>query len=196
MSVRTVVFVGGVVVLAVTGWILAPRLGFFQSHQVGEPVDTLNGVVVYYNGTVGNVEGRNTAPGGYNLGLKYQCVEFVKRYYYERLDHAMPDSWGHARDFFEVGLADGAHNSRRNLAQYRNPSRSRPQPDDLLVFGPTRFNPYGHVAIVTHVDDHAIELTQQNPGPRARSRVRRMLEKRGDKWIVDDEYLRGWLRKE
>lgn len=46
----------------------------------GAPLDSLNGVVVYYNDGMGAVHGRNTVDG-YNVGLKYQCVEFVKRYY-------------------------------------------------------------------------------------------------------------------
>src|SRR5690606_23830292 len=71
------------------------------AHLVGKPVDSLNGVVVYYNGAVGHVLERNVAADGYNIGLKYQCVEFVKRYYYEHLQHKMPDSYGHAKDFFD-----------------------------------------------------------------------------------------------
>ncbi len=52
-----------------------------RTYEVGDKVDSLNGVYVYYNSNVGNVSGRNLASDGYNLGLKYQCVEFVKRYY-------------------------------------------------------------------------------------------------------------------
>jgi len=50
---------------------------------------------VYYNGSVGHVSGRNLVPDGYNPGLKYQCVEFVKRYYYQHLNHKIPDSYRH-----------------------------------------------------------------------------------------------------
>ncbi|MFA0963395.1 hypothetical protein AB9P05_16445 [Roseivirga sp. BDSF3-8] len=50
------------------------------------------------------VSGRNLTPDGYNLGLKYQCGEFMKRYYYLHLNHKMPDSYGHARDFFNPSL--------------------------------------------------------------------------------------------
>ncbi len=53
-----------------------------SSNDIGSIIDEFNGVAVYYNHNVGNVSGRNLAPDGYNLGLKYQCVEFVKRYYF------------------------------------------------------------------------------------------------------------------
>ena len=68
--------------------------------EAGDSLDAFNGVVVYYNQSFSNVSGRNTSDDGYNLGLKYQCVEFVKRYYYEYYHHKMLNSWGYAKDFF------------------------------------------------------------------------------------------------
>ena len=40
-------------------------------HAAGDPLDSLNGVVVFYNAGIGNVSGRNVVDG-YNVGLKYQ----------------------------------------------------------------------------------------------------------------------------
>ena len=54
-----------------------------------------------------NVSGRNVTVDGYNLGLKYQCVEFVKRYYYKHYRHKMPNSYGNAKDFFIAQISDG-----------------------------------------------------------------------------------------
>src|SRR5690625_3985796 len=70
-----------------------------KKKSVRQIIYSLNGVYVYYNGSTNTVVDRNTSLDGYNLGLEYQCVEFVKRYYYERLDHTMPNSYGHAKDF-------------------------------------------------------------------------------------------------
>ncbi|MFA0963396.1 CHAP domain-containing protein [Roseivirga sp. BDSF3-8] len=39
-----------------------------------------------------------------------------------------------------------------------------PKPDDLLVMGPTLFNPYGHVAIVSQVMEDRIQIIQQTRG--------------------------------
>ncbi|MEW6208463.1 MAG: CHAP domain-containing protein [Acidobacteriota bacterium] len=164
--------------------------------SAGRKVDELNGVAVYYNGSVDNVSGRNVTRDGYNLGLKYQCVEFVKRYYYEHLDHRMPDSYGHAKDFFDEAIGDGEWNSRRALFQFTNGSRSRPSPDDLIVFGPTAFNPYGHVAIISKVSDSDIEIVQQNPGPLASSRDRFSIEQRDGRWFIRNSRALGWLRKQ
>ena len=163
--------------------------------SIGQEIDSLNGVVVYYNGSVSNVSGRNTTPDGYNLGLKYQCVEFVKRYYYEYLHHKMPDSYGHAKDFFDKSIADGKFNKRRNLTQYTNPSSSKPKVDDLLIYSGTRFNKYGHVAIVSKVTGNTIEIIQQNPGVAGRSRETFKLNNKGGKWRIENQRIVGWLRK-
>ena len=164
--------------------------------QVGDKLDSLNGVYVYYNANVGNVKGRNTTADGYNIGLKYQCVEFVKRYYYEHLNHKMPDSYGHAKDFYEKGLGDGKRSKRRNLIQYANPSNSKPKVDDLLVFDGTTTNKYGHVAIISKVTDSKIEIIQQNPGPYGPSREIFKLKHSNGKWKIDNNKAMGWLRKE
>lgn len=165
------------------------------NHEVGDAVDSLNGVRVFYNGAVANTGERHLAADGYNYGLRWQCVEFVKRYYYDALKHKMPNSYGHAKDFFNAQLADGALNTDRNLLQYTNGSKTLPQVNDLLVFGAVPFNQYGHVAIVAKADSSQIELIQQNPGPTAPSRETYEVEKRNGKWYINRDDLKGWLRK-
>ena len=155
----------------------------------GQAIDSLNGVEVFYNGETGNVKGRTTIDG-YNIGLKYQCVEFVKRYYYE---HRMPNSYGHAKSFFDPMVSDGKTNTARGLRQFTNPSISKPQVGDLIVIDGGRF---GHVAIVSEVADDEIEIIQQNPGKRGNSRERIDLEHRpNNNWYIDKSRIVGWLRK-
>lgn len=161
---------------------------------IGEAVDSLHGVMVFYNGRIGNKHGRNTSSDGYNLGLKYQCVEFVKRYYYEYYNHKMPNPWGHAKDFFDSSVEDAYINSQRNLVQYTNGSKSKPHVGDLLVFDGTRLNPYGHVVIVSGVKAESIEIIQQNPGPNAPSRQDFELIIRDGYYYVSSNNVLGWLR--
>ncbi|HEY0654905.1 MAG TPA: CHAP domain-containing protein [Chryseosolibacter sp.] len=178
-------------IFGIAAW-LVTKFNGFTSFEVGEEVDNFHGVPVFYNGHIDHVSGRNTAADGYNIGLKYQCVEFVKRYYYEHLKHKMPDSYGHAKDFFDKKLADGERNKRRGLTQFSNPSNSRPQVSDLVVFnGGT----YGHVAIISAVSENEVEIIQQNPGPYSSSRETFALEAKDDKWYIKSQQLLGWLRK-
>lgn len=192
---RWIYFIIGLLVLGLVGLWTFKNFNFNADIEVRQKIDSLNGVFVFYNGELANVTGRNTKDG-YNLGLKYQCVEFVKRYYYEHLNHKMPDSYGHAKDFFDKSLKDGQKNSQRNLIQYTNLSKTKPKVDDLLIFEKTVFNKYGHIAIVSKVTDNEIEIIQQNSGPLGKSRETYELEYENDKWKINNNRVLGWLRKE
>lgn len=195
ISRRTVLLLSpaAAAVLGAAGYWAATHLNLDPGRDVGAVVDEFNGVKVYYNGGVNNSEGRNLSRDGYNLGIKYQCVEFVKRYYFERFGHRMPDAFGNAKDFFDANTAQGALNPKRSLVQYRNADSEKPQVDDLIVFPPTLFNPYGHVAIVAGVTGREVEIVQQNPGPFSGSRARFAMEAVDGRWTVAGSAL-GWLR--
>ncbi|MFK7750321.1 MAG: CHAP domain-containing protein [Kordia sp.] len=164
--------------------------------SVGETLDSFNNVNVYYNGAVNNVEKRNVTKDGYNLGLQYQCVEFVKRYYYEYLQHKMPDSYGHAKDFFNPNIKDGKRNTQRNLIQYTNGSMSKPKVNDIVVFQASWYNSFGHVAIVMEVTQNTVTIIQQNAGPFSNTRVSYDLIQENNRWKISNSKIVGWLRKE
>lgn len=162
--------------------------------KTGQVIDTYKGVKVYYNGSAGNVFGRNTTDDGYNLGLKYQCVEFAKRFYYKAFGHKMKDSYGHAKDFFDQSIPSGSLNSKRGMYQFRNKSFDKPQVDDLCVIGPTPGNKFGHLFIITKVTNKSVEFVQQNPGANNPSRGTYELTNEDGTWNLKAPYLKGWLR--
>jgi surface antigen len=190
------VAIGAVVLLIALGVALRGRVNLNPFHKVGEVLDQYNGVNVYFNGMTDQTHGRNQTADGYNLGLKYQCVEFVKRYYYEKLRHKMPDTSGNAIDFFDTGIPSGKYNARRDLFQYRNPTRTKPRADDIVVFSVTSSNPFGHIAIISRVRDKEIEIVQQNAGPFSATRETIPLRQEGDNWRIVHPRILGWLRKE
>jgi hypothetical protein len=128
---------------------------------------------------------------GYNVGLKYQCVEFVKRYYLEHYHHRMPNSYGHAKDLFDPSLADSTFNPARGLVQFRNNSITMPKEDDLLVFDGWTGNSFGHVAIISTVADGEVEVIQQNTGS---ARDTYDLDLIDGRWRIDSKRVLGWLR--
>ena len=73
-------------------------------HQIRDSIDELEDVEIFYNGSIRHIENRNVTKDGYNLGLRWQCVEFVKRFYLKFFNHKMPDSYGHAKDFFLIKI--------------------------------------------------------------------------------------------
>lgn len=192
---KRILIILGILILAVIGFFTSKKINLNPNYEVGQKVDELNGVVVYYNGGVGNVDGRALSKDGYNLGLKYQCVEFVKRYYYEELSHKMPDTYGHAKDFFNSKITDGEINKQRNLKQFKNPSKSKPKINDLVIYSGTILNKYGHVAIISNVTKNKIEIIQQNPGPYGSSREKYELTNDKGKWRIENDRILGWLRK-
>ena len=193
---KTALLIISVLALGYAGLKVVKKINFNQDYKVGQPLDSLNGVKVYYNGGVDHVLERNVTKDNYNLGLKYQCVEFVKRYYYEHLNHKMPDAYGHAKDFFDPKVKDGEFNAKRNLVQYTNPSKSKPQFGDLVIFSGSVLNRFGHVAIISKVSEDEVEIIQQNPGPFSSSRENFTLETQKGNYKIDNDRLLGWLRKE
>lgn len=162
--------------------------------RIGQTIDSFNGVYVYYNGRVSHTGKRNLTDDGYNLGLKYQCVEFVKRYYYQHYKHKMPDTYGNAKDFFDASLPDSTYNTKRDLYQFTNSSISMPQVGDLIIFGGNIWNKYGHVAIVCEVSESKLTIIQQNGGPTADTRVQIPLTTKDGRWIIERSKTLGWLR--
>tara|TARA_R110002020_G_scaffold472830_1_gene701315 strand:- start:310 stop:969 length:660 start_codon:yes stop_codon:yes gene_type:complete len=128
--------------------------------KCGDVIGTFNNVSVYYNDGFNSCdEGRNTNIDGYIYGKKWQCVEFVRRYYKEALNHEMPEYWGDATDYFRGHIQSGSINTERDLIQYHN-GDTKPQVNDLLVFD----GGYGHVVIVTEVTETTITTISQNIG--------------------------------
>ena len=192
---KRILLLSGILILLVVGFFVSKKINLNPNYEVGQKIDSLNGVYVYYNGGVGNVGGRALSEDGYNLGLKYQCVEFVKRYYYEKLNHKMPNNYGHAKDFFNSQIKDGEINKQRNLKQFKNSSKTKPKVDDLVIYSATTLNKYGHVSIVSKVTENEIEIIQQNPGPFGNSREKYDLINENGKWKIKNERILGWLRK-
>lgn len=188
-----ILFILLVTLASILCWLISAnwhRIGI----EVGTPVDSLNGVYVYHNGSTRNVEGRNVR-NGYNLGQKYQCVEFVKRYYYEHYNHKMSNEYGNAIDFFQKKLSHGNLNKDRGLIQFHNGGDVKPQVGDIIIFDATLFNRCGHVAIVSQVTADKVEIIQQNYGYILWSRRTLSLINQDKKWRVNSGRVLGWLRK-
>ena len=100
----------------------------------------------------------------------------------------MSNIWG----VLYKSLKDGELNTERNLIQYTNGSFSKPEIGDLLVLDGTISNKFGHVAIISNVNEEEIEIIQQNT---SESRDNIDLDLIDNKWKVDKSRVLGWLRK-
>ena len=89
---------------------------------------------------------------------KYQCVEYVKRFYTSAMDvkHEW-DGTGDAITYYNKANDKG-------LISYPNGGSVAPKPDDILVFGVKNdgSGTAGHVAIITEVGDDYVKIIEQN----------------------------------
>lgn len=132
-------------------------LGFLILAMLSLQPKSYNGVRVY---NFLESTGERVVQEDYNVGIKGQCVEFVKRYYYQIYNHKMPNTYGDAKDFYDPSVCDGCYNEDRGLVQHS--SDYTPEKGDIVIFKPTEINPYGHIAIVGGVYKDIVLIYQQN----------------------------------
>ncbi len=168
--------------------------------STGIEIGSLDGVPGYYNGPVeATAWGRNKI-GDYDSGLKWQCVEYVRRYYYIHFGMEM-GAGRHAGLFYTAGLEDGA-DTFDGLKQYthRHESKSgkddgftiKPEKGDVLVLGTAT---YGHVAIVAKVSDTNVTIAQQNVIGDGFTSDIQMKQVSNGKWQLKSNSVLGLLRK-
>lgn len=209
MKARSEYLIGAVSLLLLVGMVAISKYRSFRKQEsispkaiylagkkyiLGDTLDTFQNIPVFYNGSPDNVLGISKSPNGYVYGLQYQCVEFIKRFYFDFLHHTFPIGSGEAVDFFETGLSDGQLNQARQLRQYTHPSHWKPEKYDILVFNATSDNKYGHVAIISTIWQDSLEIVQQNTGLQTRRVIRYSFVQ--NRWELQDKRVLGWLRKD
>lgn len=123
-----------------------PRFAVAYNSYLGDA----NGVAVYSNGSTNYDSGVLYTINGYSTGYRWQCVEFVVRYYW--LKYGLQIRGGHANTFFANAGAKG-------LNRFDNGSAVAPQVGDILV---SEGGTYGHVAVVRDVGSNYVVVAQQN----------------------------------
>ncbi|MBM3712836.1 MAG: CHAP domain-containing protein [Actinobacteria bacterium] len=129
----------------------------FFSHTINaqQPYNTLlgsyNGVKIYSNGSISYASNDYNNYNGTNTGMKWQCVEFVNRYYLIVNNKNIRIAGTNAVDYYSTA-------SQRSMYNYANNSSVSPAVGDILCFG----GGLGHVAIIREVGSNYVRITQQN----------------------------------
>ncbi|MDH5424993.1 MAG: CHAP domain-containing protein [Gammaproteobacteria bacterium] len=158
---------------------------------------TKTGVTAYSNCNNECVIFEAASFDGIYTGVKWQCVEFARRWLlmnygvvYKDVDYAI-DIWGKIDHYLKI-----ADKSQIPVRSYVNGSEQSPVPGDLLIYAKALLNT-GHVAVVTNIDkqNNKLYIAEQNysnkkwPGDYSRAVDYIIKDKRF--WVLD-EYLIGW----
>jgi hypothetical protein len=156
-----------------------------------------DGVEAYSNCRSGCVNPEHNTLKHTYTGIKWQCVEYARRWLLANKGAVYGDVNTAADIWNEINyLTDVSSNRSLPLESRANGSANPPQTGDLLVYA-SAFHGTGHVAVVTAVDEvnGLIEVGEQNysnePWPGDFARKIELVRKGADYWLMD-EYLIGW----
>lgn len=136
--------------------------------------------------------------GNVNTGLRWECVEYMRRFYLSALNLHIT-SLGHGRDWF--GLAPDivymdSTTRRVGFDRFDDNTVTRPPAaGDILAYNNSVGNGFGHVAIIKRVRPGYILTAQQNWSNESSDLDRRLtLSSEGNRYNVGEAGVQGWLR--
>lgn len=166
----------------------------------GLPLNTavgeFNGIAAYSNGSSSRESTEYNDSTGVITGYKWQCVEYVNRYYY--ITYGLQIRGGNGTDYYPNA-------ANKHLSQYENNGTEPPIAGDILCFSGGGATQEGHVAIVREVSPDHIYVIQQNVTctERDANYSFALTKGTGNKYFVDGSalngstsvfYCQGWLR--
>lgn len=142
---------------------------------------TENGVVAYCNSSQYNFA--NHQLYGLPTGKKWQCVEFVRRYYMQ-IHRLTFQSVADAYEMMKLTEFIDMDTQQPRPCTFYSRAESTPQKDDIIIL---EHEEYGHTAIVVAVQGSQIRIAEQNWDPWVAPHYSRELS-------VNDPTIIGWLR--
>jgi hypothetical protein len=142
---------------------------------------TDNGVVAYFK--ISQYDLADHHLDGLPTGKKWQCVEFVRRYYMQIHRLTFP-SVADAYEMMKLTEFIDMDTQQPRPCTFYSPTESTPQKDDILIL---EHEEYGHTAIIVAVQGKRIRIAEQNWKPWDAPYYSRELS-------VNDPRIIGWLR--
>lgn len=156
-------------------------------------------VRAYSNCNAGCVFFSPNTEGGIYTGIKWQCVEFARRWLLDNMGvvygdvDIASDIWSKIEVVSRV-----ADKHQLSLIAFENGSVEPPKVGDLLIYSKEYLNT-GHVAVITDVDlpTGLLKVAEQNYSnqtwPADYARQIDVINKNGRYWVLD-AHLLGWKR--
>jgi len=168
----------------------------------GDSIGITNQNVIAFSNNDQSKDTKNKSkPNYYNeiyTGLKYECVEFVRRWLIIVYGITF-ESVNHAKNIFELKNFYSIKNSLININEFLNGSYNNIYFGDLIIWNyKGEFSSYGHVAIVVKIKNNFIYIAEQNTSNKSwngKKYSRKLLFDNNllvDKDYTDTEIL-GWI---
>lgn len=156
-----------------------------SSNQTNIPFGNIYGYIgktaVYSNGPKYGSTSRNSV-NGYDTGLAFQCVELVRRFYFEYFGKRMGAGYD-AKDFYSNAW-------RWNMTAYANGGGMAPKPGDVLCYNGNVGGGAGHVELLAEVGvDYVIVIRQNVYGD---VHVGKRYSRTGN--TINAAHVQGWIR--
>jgi hypothetical protein len=139
------------VLAAIAFFAILLQIALAAPSNFGKVMGVYDGEKLHYNGPPLYV-----SPYAYEYGTKWQCVEFVQRFWAKK-------GWG--PNIWPVDYAFQMFKTKIPNSEPRdNGASTEPVAGDILVFKDTDTWPFGHVALITGVANGRVTFVQQNVG--------------------------------
>lgn len=138
--------------LALASLVIIPAA--LAAQPFGSYLGQFSRVASYSNGSAGYVSNLSNYVGSVYTGMKWQCVEYVRRYYLSVFNSDLASRYtGNANTWYANAAAMG-------LEQHPNGGTTPPMVGDILCSTGPSLN--GHVAVIKRITGNKIFTAQQN----------------------------------
>ena len=127
---------------------------------------------------------------GYFTGLKWQCVEFARRYLIITYKISFQEIET-AEDIFRLNYFFNVHNNTLiPIKKYVNGSMVLPHVGSLLIWSKSKELKFGHVAVITSINSKYIVIREQNWDNK---NIRKLKLKYNNGYYIMEKDIIGWI---
>lgn len=155
-------------------------------------------VPAYSNGNDTFISNENHFIDGVFMGMKWQCVEFARRWTFIRKGSIFESVDGAEDIWTKIKSIERLSDKKQiPVKHHPNGSPSPPTNESYLIYSRQKDMPFGHIAVIVDVQQDRLRLAEQNYlfHRWQFNYSREIVWKRQDgRYFVDDEYrIIGWI---
>lgn len=160
---------------------------------------TSSNVIAYSNGNDSFYSNESYFMNGIFMGMKWQCVEFARRWTFIRKSSIFKSIDGAKDMWTQLKFIERVSDKKQfPLKHHPNGSPKMPSNESYLIYSQQKDMPYGHVAIIIQVLHDKIRIAEQNyefhQWKNNYSREISLIFKNNRYFLQDDYEILGWIQ--